>query len=92
MAFARLTIILGNAVTFKRGKSPYLEVYGHSFRGIVNVAKRMLPIGWVLSVLPPECWGDLSQRHYLLNGMNAEGKKGILQIQFANAYRAILRQ
>ena len=34
--FNHLTIRLGNAVTFKQGKSLYREVYGHPFCRIIN--------------------------------------------------------
>ena len=74
-AFDHLTIRLGNDVTFKRGKSLYWEVYGHPFHRIVNLVKGTLPTGRVVLVLPPEYWGDLSQRGHLLNGINAEGKR-----------------
>ena len=90
--FAWLTIRLGNVVTFKQGKSPYWEIYGHPFRGMVDFAKGALPTGWAVLSLSPEYRGDLSQKQLLLRGMNVEGKKGTLQIEFANCYRAILRR
>ena len=53
-AFTHLTIRLGNAVTFKQGKSPYWEVYGHPFRKIVDFVKETLPTGRVILALPTE--------------------------------------
>ena len=73
--FGSLTIRLGNAVTFKQGTPLYWEVYGHPFPGLVDFTKRALIMGRVVLELPPEYWGDLSQRKHLLSGMNAEGKK-----------------
>ena len=90
--FDQLTIRLGNAATFKQGKSPNWEVYAHPFHGIVDSAKGALPMGRVVLALALECWGDLSQRTHLLGGMNTEGKKGTLQIEHADGYIAILRQ
>ena len=52
--FDHLTIRLGNAVTFKQGKSPYWEVYGHPFRKIVDFVKETLPTGRVILALPTE--------------------------------------
>ena len=51
-AFARLTIRLGNKVTFKRGKSLHWEVYGHPFCAIVNFSKGTLSMGQVVLALP----------------------------------------